>query len=492
MLFRFPFPVFWSFIAVFLLVFPSFAQQPWSKELTGIGTFSSPRVADLNNDGVKDIILGAGREEFHACDTAVFALDGRTGNLLWNVSAKDQIFGSATLKDINKDGVEDIIIGGRSAELMAIDGTTGKVLWRFQEANELKEKWFNFYNPQFVEDQNGDGLADILVSNGGDVLAKPHDPNRPTGYLVLINSSNGKILHKANMPDGKETYMSIGVHNIPFDDNYKIVFGTGGETIGGNLYVDFLSNIKNNELSTAQLLHSSEDKGYIGPPSFVDLNEDDIEDVVVNSVNGQLLAFDGKTQELLWKLEVPDTESYNSVCIGYFNDDDVPDLFISYALGVWPKLDWSIQKMVNGKTGQVEFTDSLGFYQNTSPIAIDLDGNGRDEVVMSLNFQKTDSLYRKYFYNTLAAIEFSSQQIVNLTNNYEGNNLSSTPWIGDLDGDNFLDIVYCHGTNLRHTYTFDGIKIHRIPTKIPIYDKVRWGAYQGSSYNGHFLSRRKK
>ncbi|MEQ8807866.1 MAG: hypothetical protein RIE59_02260, partial [Imperialibacter sp.] len=159
------------------------AQESWTKRLPGIGTFSSPRVADLNGDGIKDIILGAGREEFKACDSAVFALDGRTGDMLWNVSAIDQVFGSASLKDITGDGVMDIFINGRSAELQAVNGKTGEVIWHFNDpdlAKERKQKqWFNFYNPQFVPDQNGDGVEDILISNGGDVMAEPYDPNRP-------------------------------------------------------------------------------------------------------------------------------------------------------------------------------------------------------------------------------------------------------------------------------------------------------------------------
>lgn len=99
--------------------------------LPGIGSFSSPRVADLNNDSVGDIILGAGRLEFQACDSAVFALDGKTGEMLWKVSAKDQIFGSATLKDITYDGIPDVFINGRSAELIAINGKSGEIIWRF-------------------------------------------------------------------------------------------------------------------------------------------------------------------------------------------------------------------------------------------------------------------------------------------------------------------------------------------------------------------------
>ena len=77
------------------------AQNSWSKPFSGIGTFSSPRVTDLNGDGVADIIIGAGREEFQACDSAVMALDGKSGALLWNVSATDQIFGSAAFLDID-------------------------------------------------------------------------------------------------------------------------------------------------------------------------------------------------------------------------------------------------------------------------------------------------------------------------------------------------------------------------------------------------------
>jgi len=130
------------------------AQNSWLKRLPGVGTFSSPHVADLNSDGVKDIILGVGRQEFHACDSSVIALDGMTGDLIWKVQASDQIFGSATLKDITNDGVVDVFISGRSAELIAIDGRTGHVIWRFKTPRNQKKEWYNFYNPQFIPDQN--------------------------------------------------------------------------------------------------------------------------------------------------------------------------------------------------------------------------------------------------------------------------------------------------------------------------------------------------
>ena len=477
------------------------AQNQWTTSLPTVGTFSSPRVVDLNKDGTKDIILGAGREEFHACDSAVVALDGKTGAVLWTVNAVDQIFGSAIFKDVDDDGVADVFIGGRSAELMAISGASGKVLWRFLSANQQEsykqKKWFNFYNPQLIPDQNNDGLEDLLVSNGGDVMVEAHNPDRPPGYLITINSRNGKILSFAEMPDDKEIYMSVTISPTPDGSDHEIVFGTGGETVGGNLFVDRLSNLQGNQLANlsgtlkgAKKLHTSADKGYVGPVARVDLNEDGHKDIVCNAVDSRLLAIDGKTNQLIWELHMPETESYSSAAIGYFTPDDIPDVFVSYGTGVWPKLDWSIQRMVNGKTGQVEFVDSLGYYQMTSPLAVDLTGDGRDEVVMSLNFQEVDSVYRKFFYTTLIAIEFKHKEFVQIASIYEGHNLSSTPWVGDLDEDGFLDFIYCHGSNLRHTYTFDGIKVHRIPTKIPVYKPLQWGAYQGSNYNGIFETKK--
>lgn len=466
------------------------AQKSWSTKVSGVGSFSSPRIADLNLDGAGDIIMGAGREEFQACDSAVIALDGRTGQLLWHVPAEDQIFGSAIFKDVDADGIEDVFINGRSAELIAISGGTGEVIWRFSRKTKdlegKKTSWFNFYNPQFIPDQDGDGLEDILVSNGGNVMAAPYDPDRPAGRLVVLSSRDGRLLADAQMPDGKEIYMSVTVTPTPDGKDHEVVFGTGGETIGGNLFVGYLSDILRNDLSQAQLLDSSPDKGYIAPSARVDVTGDGITDIFNCSVDGRLLAFNGLDHQPLWKTVIPSTEAYSSVAVGYFNQDTIPDFFISYARGVWPQLDWSQQHMVDGRTGAVEFTDSLGFYQMTSPVAFDYDGDGWDEVLMSVNIQEIKNFYQKFFHTMLVVFDFQSGQILQFGPTFEGNNLSSTPWVGDLDNDGRLDIIYCHGDNLRHTYTFDGFKVHRMATQFPIHGQIEWGAYQGSEYNGVF------
>ncbi len=460
------------------------AQESWTKVLPGIGSFSSPRVADLNNDSVGDIILGAGRAEFLECDSAVVALDGKTGEMLWNVSAKDQIFGSATLKDITDDGIPDVFINGRSAELIAINGKSGEIIWRFIVPDSDKKEWLNFYNPQFIPDQNQDGREDILVSNGGDVLAEPYDPNRAIGHLVILNGQNGELISRAAMPDGKEIYMSVAVLPGSSPKFKNVIFGTGGETLGGNLFVTSISEIRSGDLSKAIKLDSSAIKGFVGPAAWVDINSDGIHDIVANAFDGRLLAFDGKTYQSIWKVEVPGTEAYSSPAIGNFNKDKIPDFFVSYAQGVWPDISWSKQVMVNGSNGNIEYEDSLGFYQMTSAVVADLNGDGQDEVILPINSQVLNEFQMKYFHNNIVAIEFTENVAVDLGLQNEGSSISSTPWIGDLDNNGFLDIVYIHGTNPTQTYTFDGMRINRIDTKLPLSGKIRWGSYMGSSHNG--------
>ncbi|MBE9466266.1 PQQ-binding-like beta-propeller repeat protein [Dyadobacter subterraneus] len=476
------------FVMAALSPMTGISQILWSKTLPKVSTFSSPRVTDLNRDGVKDIVLGVGRLEFMACDSAIIALDGKTGELLWKNPARDQIFGSALLKDLNKDGVEDVIIGGRVGELQAINGNTGAIIWEFDKKtpSQKSKKWYNFYNPQLIPDQDGDGMEDLLISNGGDVTVKPYDPKRPPGKLVVLSSATGKLIAEAMMPDGKETYMSVSVSKHFANDDYRVIFGTGGETIGGNLFVGSLKDILSGSLASAVKIATSPDKGFIAPAVWVEITGDDIPDIVANAVDGRVLAFDGKTLAPLWSVKIPNSEAYTSIAVGDFTPDKIPDFFVSVAKGKWPALETTEQYMINGKSGEVAFKDSIGKYQTSTPVAVDIDADDQEEIIMSVNYEAQDQFGRKEFLNTLAVVGFKTNEVVELLNGLPGQNLSSTPWIGDIDNDNMLDIVFCSSNNKHRTYSFDGMQVSLIRTGINITKPIRWGAYMGTYYDGVF------
>ena len=463
-------------------------QILWTKTLPRIGTFSSPRVEDVNNDGTLDVIIGAGKAEFQHSDSAMLALDGKSGELVWKNAANDQIFGSAGLYDINGDGVKDAFFAGRSSELLAVDGRSGRTIWKFDSTffAVQGERWFNFYNPQFIHDLDGDSLGDILISNGGDIKVPPFNPNRAAGRLAIMSSATGKVLAEAEMPDGKEIYMSVAVD---FDSinptGSRIIFGTGGETVPGNLFVGTIGMILKGDLSKATHIATGPKKGFIAPPAWVDPNSDGVLDIIANSVDGRVLTFEGKSLHALWQVSLPRTEAYTSMAIGHFNGDKVPDFFISFAKGRWPYLRATKQAMISGSNGQIEFLDSLGYYQTSSPVVADLNNDGIDDVILSVDNEHIQGR-EKVFDTTIFSIDFPAHKTQMLVDPIPGHNLSSTPWIGDLDHDGYLDLIFCNSTDKynRLSESFDGMQVHCISTAVQVHHALKWGAYMGSNYDG--------
>lgn len=460
----------------------------WVVFMDGIGTYSSPRLADLNKDGIEDIVIGAGgREELH-CDSAVVALDGATGKRLWAIAGENQYVGSAVFKDINKDGIPDVIIGGRWAQLSAIDGSNGKIIWRFfpgrQRTDGQDGGWYNFTTPQFIPDQDEDGIEDLLIANGGDARAAPNDPHRPAGRLLVLNSTHGKILANAVVPDGRETYMSV-VCDRSDKKNPLVYFGTGGETLGGHLYRTRLENIMKADLGGATILASSEKKGFVSSPVLADITKDGIKDIIINAVDGKMMAINGATGSLLWSVDLPGTESYTIPAVGLFNNDSIPDFFSNFAIGIFPTLNYSVRFMVNGKTGAIEYRDTIPAFQYASPAAADLDGDGYDEAIVNQSAMKRTQ-FENVYYSRLFVFDFIHHKNYPLGDSLPATNLASTPWIGDMDGDQQMDIVYCAVKYQDIKFDLEkplGLWIMHYATGIEIKKSPQWGAYMGSKYD---------
>lgn len=466
--------------------------QGWKVYLPGIGTYSSPRLTDLNRDGVLDIIMGAGGKEDVFSDTAIIALDGATGKLLWKIPGHNQYVGSAVFQEITGDGIDDIIIGGRWAQLTALDGATGNIIWTFFPERKTPDAayagWYNFTTPQFIPDQDKDGVKDLVIANGGNPLAAPGDDNRPAGWLLIISSKTGKILAGAQAPDGREIYMSVVCGPVPINGNLTVYFGTGGETIGGHLYRTSVNDIIKGDISNAVVLAASTNKGFVASPVLADITRDQIHDIIINSVDGRMLAINGATDSLIWQVFLPNTESYTIPAAGYFNKDDVPDFFANFALGVFPKLTRSVRFMVDGKTGEVAYADTVGAFQYASPVAADVNNDGWDDVIIP-----TSELQRKQFahvyYSYLQAFDFMHNHTYSLGDTLPATNFAATPWLGDMDHDTKMDIVYS-AVNF-HDVQFDlqkplGLWVAVYKTDIEIKKPLSWSAFMGGNYTGIF------
>lgn len=469
------------------------SELVWSKSLYKIGSQSSPRATDLNNDGVLDIVMGAGLNEYQSSDQGIIALDGKNGELLWQQESPDQVYGSATLYDVTGDGTSDVFIGGRSPHFKALDGKTGKVIWEYKYGHEndsiLKHARFNFNNSVLIPDQNGDGLQELLTVNGGNSKADPYkETNRYPGVLLVFDSKSGNILAADTMPDGRESYMSPLCFSQPGSNDFQIVFGTGGETIDGNLYVASLSDLMNKSLSKAKIVASEKGHGFIAPPILADISGDGNFDIIAITHGSSIVAIDGKDHNLLWGQRIENTECSNSFAVGNFTPDDVPDFFTFVSKGQWPHSTGSVQVMVDGKNGQIAFLDSMGCTGFSSPVVYDLNNDGYDEAVISINeFDCSAGFTGKpphAIKNKLVAINFKKHTVFVIDESVGFKNIFSTPWIGDMDGDKYLDLVHCQYYHTGDLLSFLGMRVKRIDLPTRVRKGIVWGAYMGSNSDG--------
>ena len=475
------------------------SELVWDKNLFRIGSQSSPRTADLNGDGVLDIVMGAGANEYQKSRQGILALDGKTGDILWEQQAPDQVYGAATFYDVNGDSVKDVFIGGRSPHFKALYGRSGRIIWEYayddhKNDSILQYARFNFNNSILVPDQNSDGIPDLLTVNGGNSKADPYSEiNRFPGVLMLFDSKSGNILAADTMPDGKESYMSPLCFMQPGEKEQTIVFGTGGETISGHLYLARLSDLMNRNLAAAKVIASESDHGFIAPPVMADINDDGHYDVVAISHGSNALAIDGRDHKILWKRSIANTESSNSFAVGYFTGDDVPDFFTFVSKGQWPNSTGTLQVMLDGRNGEIAYLDSMGCTGFSSPVVYDLNDDGYDEAIISINefdcalgFAGKSSVDIE---NKLISIDFKKHSFEVMDQTAGFKNVFSTPWLGDLDGDGYLDLIHCQYYHRGELLSFLGMRVKRIDMGVKVRKDVTWGAYMGSKGEGVFVAR---
>lgn len=472
-------------------------ELAWNQALYNVGSQASPRTSDLNEDGILDIVIGAGKEELGPIENGIIAVDGKTGQVIWQQKANAHIVGSATFYDINEDGTEEVFIGGRNHNLKALDGKTGQLIWeyKFDYADHpiLQYARFNFYNSVLVPDQTEDGIPELLTVNGGNWDAKAGSTDdRYPGVLMLFDLQNGNIIAADTMPDGQESYMSPVYFTDATSGEGMILFGSGGETMSGKLYLSSLSHLMKKQLSQAHPLTQEENHGYIAPPSLVDINQDGILDILVISHAGRVSAIDGKNKAVIWQQSFPAMESSNAFAIGQFNDKKGPDLLATLCHGTWPDYNFAMQVVLDGKTGEISYQDTLGCTGLSSPVIYDLDNDGFDEAILSINeydcdFKITEDIRSpESMNNQIIALDFKRKNYRPIDKTEGFRNIYSTPWIGDLDQDGYLDIIYTQNFNPNDITRFLGMSIKRVSTAIRVKKAPKWGAYMGSQGNGIF------
>ena len=154
---------------------PSWTEKPtW--EITGLASnrFYSPAVADLNGDGKPDLMLGWTNGSVIAYrNSGTSTTPAWTRQTTWDTIPVTGTSAPA-LADLNGDGLPDLLIGGNYGSIYAFynTGTTAAPVW-----TTIGDWFVSDPNPNIVNyagpaigDLNGDGLPDLLVGDISGVL----------------------------------------------------------------------------------------------------------------------------------------------------------------------------------------------------------------------------------------------------------------------------------------------------------------------------------
>jgi outer membrane protein assembly factor BamB len=162
----------------------------WSYHTQG-STESVDRIADIDDDGINDVIVGIWYN-----GNQVIALSGQSdGNYLthaiWSYPVGQPIMRVVTCPDLNGDGYEDVLVASWGSFALALSGVDGQELWRNYSTNDVWAIYWSY-------DVTDDGIPEVVSGcfDGAVTLI-----NGATGETIWSTPTDAKIFTVRPIPD---------------------------------------------------------------------------------------------------------------------------------------------------------------------------------------------------------------------------------------------------------------------------------------------------
>jgi pSer/pThr/pTyr-binding forkhead associated (FHA) protein/outer membrane protein assembly factor BamB len=357
----------------------------WSQTLSqGRSGPTTPAVADINGDGVLDIIMGDSKG-------FVVALDGMKGLKIFEAATVDSIFASVVTGDLTGDKIADVVIGSRSGEITALNGE-GKVLWKSPGEADLGA----IMNRPALIDVNGDGVPDViaptekkgLVALDGSrgwiiwhteaffpdkVVTSPivADVNKDGFIDMIAATESGRVVAISAQGEKSWRLWEAVVPEISFasptlvqsGDAQIVVVATKEKGI-------FACNASNGR----GLWQAPINKSFIASPLAVDADGNGKNDLAVVATNGDIHVLNGVTGDEIWSKSLG-VGVFASPALHEFTKDKLMDLVILDESGGIHVVDMARGRVVL----EISLPDADGFA--ASPVLADVNNNQLLDVI---------------------------------------------------------------------------------------------------------------
>ncbi len=236
------------------------------RNFIGQTIMSSPAIGDINGDGELEIVAGTGFYDFSSDPGYFVNAWDRNGNYLpnWPRPTGGRVPSSPALADLDGDGVLEVVIACEDHKLYAWNGDGSPVLgWPMTpRMNNGSTQKFSLESPT-VADYDGDGQLEVLMPMGWEVAVIGANGVQETA------SSAG-----ASEPTYNTWYTVRGspaVGDIDNDGNLEMVIAGGNyfEPNHGYLFAWRTGNATQNALPWPMFHHDARHTGRISPTSLV-------------------------------------------------------------------------------------------------------------------------------------------------------------------------------------------------------------------------------
>jgi hypothetical protein len=233
----------------------------------------------------------------------------------------------------------------------------------------------DLYTINIISDLDDDGVNDIIAAHTDE------KENIKEGHLKLISGASGKIIKSIATPYNEEIFVppQMMVQN---DGTRFLLILTGGQNSPGGVYkilVSAIGRFKNDNDYMSIIRNNA--SGFLVPAILTDINEDGSDDIIVASFNSTVYAFNGKTDQIIWKYTFPSSETVSSIVPGHFDHDNITDFMVKYNTGPgFPVYYYSETTILNGATGQSfldnKMTDSGGSHSLLGGLSLSQSSGG--------------------------------------------------------------------------------------------------------------------
>ncbi len=200
---------------------PANLESVWSYSTNDNASSADAVLADIDGDGAVEIVKSVDNYKGDDAHDAVYAFE-TDGTLMWKVpglSGED----SPNVADLDCDGVVEIIGMTFGGEVYCID-PSGGIRWRRDVRPELDNGQHMYMTP-ILCDLNGDRELEILAMTNGQYSAEPG--LKPNAKLFALNA-RGEVLDEFDL--GESRYWGHAfVCNVDADPQLELVVsGSGG------------------------------------------------------------------------------------------------------------------------------------------------------------------------------------------------------------------------------------------------------------------------